>query len=534
MITEEELSGFKDTVFSYSDITYKPREQGWEMTRRYIAEHTLIYIVDGKGKLCCDARTYVVEQGKIFLLAPGQIVGGKVESTEPVRFYMIPFSYHSLKNDSTTSRDLPFLNEGDVSIRDTSQILTLLKQMYEKKDSQDPLQQWHQRILFQEVIYTIVSDIKRKRENGDTNLVIERVLRYIHEHYMKEISVKGIAEMFGLSPTNFSRIFTNYVGVKPTNYITQLRIQKSKELLYTNQRLKVVAQSVGYQDELYFSRIFKKTVGISPTIYVKRTNKRIVTINPNLNDYFITLGVQPVATYYYEGISQVNGHLPYLAEKMAGTKIIGRVDQPNYDALLRSAPDLILNGERPTHQLKSLEKIAPTIVSGVDDDWKSLLLEFSRLIDRKEQALLWLNEFEAKASKARNTLSKLVEDQETVMVLIVTKKGIRIYGGRRQLGVILYKELGLTPPPGIQLHSHFEYTNLEHLKALNPDHIFLSTWAADSCEEEIKLLKASYIWNCLKAVETNQVYEIDHWLNLHAPLKNMITIDRIIECLGER
>ncbi|WP_413375633.1 AraC family ligand binding domain-containing protein [Alkalihalobacillus sp. 1P02AB] len=249
MLTKRELTQLKNTMFVYSEIHYKHYEPGSEMKRKYVSKHTLIYIISGKGRLTCNERTYVVEQGKVFLLAPGQIVEGVVDCTEPVRFYAIPFFYQCFGGGAPMQASFPFLDEGEVSIKDTSQILTLLKQIDENKETEDPLQEWRQRIRFQEVMYTIVSNRQRQKECGDTHIVIERIVKYINENYMKEISIKGLAEWFGLSPTNFAKIFKAYVGVKPSHYLTQIRMKRSKELLYSNQRLKVVAKSVGYNDD---------------------------------------------------------------------------------------------------------------------------------------------------------------------------------------------------------------------------------------------------------------------------------------------
>jgi YesN/AraC family two-component response regulator len=56
------------------------------------------------------------------------------------------------------------------------------------------------------------------------------------------------------------------VGYSPIEYLTHLRIDRAKELLaHSDIRIKEVSQSVGYEDELYFSRIFKKIAGVSPT-----------------------------------------------------------------------------------------------------------------------------------------------------------------------------------------------------------------------------------------------------------------------------
>ncbi|MFH5183353.1 ABC transporter substrate-binding protein [Paenibacillus sp. TAB 01] len=99
-----------------------------------------------------------------------------------------------------------------------------------------------------------------------------------------------------------------------------------------------------------------------------------------------------------------------------------------------------------------LDNIAPTVKLLLRDDWRSLLLELSEMFGRRAQYTRWVRYFEQKAAKARKSLSQKLNREETVMVLIASNNDLRVYGGRRQLGEILYRELKLHPPQGITLH----------------------------------------------------------------------------------
>ena len=97
---------------------------------------------------------------------------------------------------------------------------------------------------------------------------IRRALIYIHQNYEKEISVPFLAELAHLSPSRFRALFREATGLSPLDYLLVLRLNHARQLmLQTGSSIGEVARAVGYEDQLYFSRIFKKRTGLSPSAY---------------------------------------------------------------------------------------------------------------------------------------------------------------------------------------------------------------------------------------------------------------------------
>ncbi len=104
--------------------------------------------------------------------------------------------------------------------------------------------------------------------------MIDRAKQFINENYFKDnISLNHVASQVYLSPAHFSSVFSQKTGQTFIQYLTELRLNKAKELLKcTNKRISEIGYSVGYKDSHYFSYIFKKTLNRTPSQY--RNNRK--------------------------------------------------------------------------------------------------------------------------------------------------------------------------------------------------------------------------------------------------------------------
>lgn len=109
-----------------------------------------------------------------------------------------------------------------------------------------------------------------------SNQKIENILVNMERDVTKNKSVEDYAEMMNLSVSRFSHVFTEAVGVSPHRYILNLKINKSKQMLrQTDMNVCEVGRYVGFNDALYFSRIFKKLTGETPKKY-KASHGKII------------------------------------------------------------------------------------------------------------------------------------------------------------------------------------------------------------------------------------------------------------------
>lgn len=98
--------------------------------------------------------------------------------------------------------------------------------------------------------------------------VIHKALHYMREHQSEKLSLEETAKAVYLSPAYFSKIFKEETGKSWSSYLNTMRVEKSKTLLLTeNIRLADIAALVGFEDQSYFTKVFKRVAGISPNSY---------------------------------------------------------------------------------------------------------------------------------------------------------------------------------------------------------------------------------------------------------------------------
>ncbi len=107
--------------------------------------------------------------------------------------------------------------------------------------------------------------IYRNSKHGDS---IKRSIQYIKQNYMNKITLEEVASAVHVSPNYFSKIFKEETGINFATYLNQVRVEGAKKLLAAHETSLVdVAYLAGFEDQSYFSRVFKKYTGLSPRRY---------------------------------------------------------------------------------------------------------------------------------------------------------------------------------------------------------------------------------------------------------------------------
>ncbi len=258
-------------IFSILLSGYKRCKPDWYKPFREQRHHSLWLITKGSGEVTIDGTKYKLNPGKLVIYKPGMICEKKTSSSNPLEFYFVRFTYAVAYEEKTTWHFEPpettsFPLQGVFSISNSGNMIHELDHIHQLSKRRGPTVAMRRKLHFQELLLMIVQEFRSQKIAGNSTMAIDTTIDYMVTNYHIHMTLTDLAQMAGLSTSHYARLFKEYVGYSPIDYLTHVRIDRAKELLAISDfRIKEISQSVGYQDELYFSRIFKRIVGVSPT-----------------------------------------------------------------------------------------------------------------------------------------------------------------------------------------------------------------------------------------------------------------------------
>ena len=117
---------------------------------------------------------------------------------------------------------------------------------------------------------TSTSTPEKPQYDYSSSTYFEHALQFIQFNYNRNIQISDIADYIGITRSYLFNIFKQNLNLAPKEYLLQYRMDKAKEFLEeTTDSIQDIALSVGYNDALAFSKMFRHIVGVSPSQYRK-------------------------------------------------------------------------------------------------------------------------------------------------------------------------------------------------------------------------------------------------------------------------
>lgn len=253
----------------YSDVPWKhlPRiNHNYEL---FIGISETLYLI-------VEEKLVIVRPGDILLIPPNTYFTGGQQSAANLSFYWLHFLLPETNMILTTKDNLendpviwPLYAENFVTSNDILLFQQLIVAMKNNQIQKDLLDSFTKTVLL-----SLSASTKRKFKKEKTtsdNQLIAFVADWLEQNSAQAISVQEVANYFGYNKVYLSHLFSKEMGMTLTRYLQLQRIEKAKILLGNSPTtIKEIAFAVGFEDEKYFSRVFKKLEHISPVDYRRK------------------------------------------------------------------------------------------------------------------------------------------------------------------------------------------------------------------------------------------------------------------------
>lgn len=221
---------------------------------------TMIIPTSGSFRVKMQNKEDVISKYDIVIFPAGMYYKRKI--IEPISYFCIQFD---IENDSPDAFSLPF---GKQTSFDTKRLVHNLEMLSGYLDQIDPRSE----NIKLHILYDILYDITLRQVTTDHLRIeddtISRIIEYIEGNFNKKISLSDIAPELGITTSGLIYKFKKHTGLKPFEFIIQLRINHAKKLLLqTDLNLTRIAEECGYENMYYFSNAFKKCTGIPPSLF---------------------------------------------------------------------------------------------------------------------------------------------------------------------------------------------------------------------------------------------------------------------------
>ncbi|MDR0590092.1 MAG: AraC family transcriptional regulator [Spirochaetaceae bacterium] len=246
---------------------------------RILPEFQLVYITEGQGGFSITDRTYNVSPGSMLLILPGIRHTYKPVYEIGWHEYWVGFKgdffFNMIRQDLLSQGHLFF----DLGLRDT--IILAFNNIFDEVRAQRPLYQLKACVGILSLLTEMLTHERRKEQPNYYQTIVERAKCLMESNVYGTINLSHISQKIGISTSRLNEIFKTYTSMTPYQFYIHIKIHKAESLLeQENVSVKEVAYKLGFEDQYYFSRLFKNKTGIAPSVW-----KKFVTPPRALSNY---------------------------------------------------------------------------------------------------------------------------------------------------------------------------------------------------------------------------------------------------------
>jgi len=229
--------------------------------RHYFLMH---YVVSGKGIFEIGGKTYTLTSGDLFFIRPDEVTYYEADRVHPWHYVWIGLSgMDAASIFDAVSASRPVLHT------ENTDALTPLMQRFARIGSCRSASDRLERIG---KLYEILSLLAKSAPPGayrpSGRIYTEEAAMYIHANLDRRITVSELAKQISIDRSYLCALFKKYLDVSPQQYIIDAKMKSAASMLRrTDKPIAQIAEAVGYDDALLFSRMFRARFGMSPRQY---------------------------------------------------------------------------------------------------------------------------------------------------------------------------------------------------------------------------------------------------------------------------
>ena len=254
------------TLYPPGKKQHPPEYRSVGSSGRVLNEFQFVYITEGGGSLRMKQGDYAVSPGTGFFVFPGVWHWYSPDINTGWDEYWVGFK--GAYGETLLSNGILSIERPALEIGINSTIVHLFQEMYEIAKREPP---GFQPKLAGSVIRLLAYSLsfsQRRHQDSETEQLVQRARLMMEDHLFGNLEMEEISHQLGISYTHFRSIFKDYTGQSPYQYYLNLKINKAKELLEAGDyAVKEVAHDLSFENQYYFSRLFKKKTGVSPSCW---------------------------------------------------------------------------------------------------------------------------------------------------------------------------------------------------------------------------------------------------------------------------
>ena len=235
---------------------------------RVLPEFQVVYITEGEGVFSCEGKNYKAAPGSILLVLPGLKHAYHPLPETGWHEYWVGFKgayFSRLLEEGRFSPENVFFETGL-----HSSVLSFFNQIFDEVSNQRPLYQLKTCALILSLIAEVLTRERRKEQPNYYEKIVAKAKYLMESNVYSVLNLSNISEQLGVSTSLLNEIFKTYTSMTPYQYFIQLKIYKAEHLLEQEDiSVKEAAFRMGFEDQYYFSRLFKSKTGFSPSDWRK-------------------------------------------------------------------------------------------------------------------------------------------------------------------------------------------------------------------------------------------------------------------------